>query len=114
MEKSVMKHHVMYGKDSFAVACCGSSVSIVQIRLIAKYFNVNEIIIAFDKEYETYPSLRGHRYFEKLYGICSKYTHYANMSFLFDKNNLLEEKDAPIDKGQQVFETLFNSRVLVK
>lgn len=110
-EKSVMKHRVMYGKDSNAVACCGSNINIVQIRLLSMNFAIQEIIVAFDKEYTSYPSDVATRYFEKLYGLSQKYNNYANISFIFDTNNLLEEKDAPVDKGQAVFEQLFNARI---
>ena len=37
-------------ENSNAVACCGSSINLVQIKLLIKFFNVQEIIIALDKE----------------------------------------------------------------
>lgn len=110
-EKSVLKHRAMYGADSNAVACCGSSINLMQVRLLTKFFAIQEIIIAFDKEYVKYPSEKGNSYFDKLYSLGLKYINYANISFLFDKNNLLEEKDAPVDKGQDTFETLLNQRI---
>ena len=114
MEKSVLKHRAMYGENSNAVACCGSSINLIQIRLLAKFFPIQEIIIALDKEYVEYPSLESTRYFDKLYAMGSKYSNYANVSFIFDTENLLKEKDAPIDKGQKIFETLLSQRVAVR
>lgn len=112
-EKSCLKHRAMYGENSNAVACCGSSINLVQIKLLIKFFNVQEIIIALDKEYIEYPSAISTNYFNKLYGLGAKYSNYANISFIFDTNNLLEEKDAPVDKGSAVFEQLYNQRVAI-
>ena len=42
------------------------------------------------------------------------YKNYANFSFIFDRTNLLEKKDAPIDKGVGIFSKLFNERVEVE
>ena len=39
-----------------------------------------------------------------------KLGQYANVDYLFDKDNLLGEKDSPIDKGKEVFCTLYESR----
>lgn len=112
-EKSCLKHRVMYGSDSNAVACCGSSINLVQIRLLVKYFNIQEIVIALDKEYVDYPSAEGTHYFNKLHALGTKYANYANISFIFDTNNLLEEKDAPVDKGKIIFEKLYSQRITV-
>lgn len=112
-EKSVMKHRAIYGENSNAVACCGSNINLIQIRLLTMNFPIQEIVIALDKEYENYPSDVATNYFNKLQALGSKYNNYANISFIFDTQNLLEEKDAPIDKGQAVFEQLFNSRIRI-
>lgn len=37
--------------------------------------------------------------------------HYVNVSYIYDKDNLLNEKDAPVDKGQEIFETLYHQRL---
>ena len=36
---------------------------------------------------------------------------YVNVEYLWDKDNLLYEKDAPVDKGLNVFETLYRQRL---
>ena len=35
---------------------------------------------------------------------------YANVEYIYDINNLLGEKDSPVDKGLRVFESLYNNR----
>ena len=38
----------------------------------------------------------------------------ANFSYLWDYDNLLEEKDSPFDKGKDVFEELYKNRIRVR
>ena len=56
----------------------------------------------------------GRNYWQKLYDICDKYKSRAKMSFIWDHDNLLEKKDAPIDKGIDVFRQLYKDRVFVR
>ena len=41
----------------------------------------------------------------------NKLRQYVNIEYLCDKDNLLSEKDAPVDKGEEVFDVLYNSRI---
>lgn len=42
-----------------------------------------------------------------------KLKQYVNVDYLWDKDNLLGEKDAPVDKGKEVFERLYECRKLL-
>jgi len=69
-----------------------------------------EIVLCFDKA-----ELPGEdKYFNKLYSICERYKNYCNFSFVYDRENLLELKDSPSDKGEEVFRKLIEKRVKVK
>jgi hypothetical protein len=70
--------------------------------------------LAYDKEYENFSSEKGKKYFEKLKQMCEKYKNYCNFSFIFDFDNLLKEKQAPIDAGKEIFEKLMKERVEIK
>lgn len=111
-EKSVLKMSSYYN-DNISVAVCGSNFNKMQLNLILYKANVDEVIIAFDKEYEKLNSQKANDYFEKLYNLCKKYNRYYNFSFIFDKDNLLDYKDSPIDRGKEIFEKLLNKRVIV-
>lgn len=108
-EKSCILSETYFGQDNVGVAVCGSNFSKNQLNLLLKYFEVNEIIIAFDKEYHDGVSAR--KYFKKLKDMCEKYNNYCNFSFIFDIDNLLDEKDSPIDKGKEIFMQLLNKRI---
>ena len=43
-----------------------------------------------------------------------KLNRYVNCEFLWDSKGLLDEKDSPVDKGLEVFNTLYEDRFLVR
>ena len=51
--------------------------------------------------------------FNKLWNIGKKYSNYADFSFIYDRENLLDMKDSPTDKGSEVFWKLYRRRVRV-
>lgn len=40
-----------------------------------------------------------------------KLMQYVNVYYLYDKDNLLDSKDAPVDKGEKVFKRLYESKI---
>lgn len=113
-EKSCMIDDAFYGPFSVAVATCGSQLNRFQINLLVQELGVNEIILAYDKEYDEPYSLQGRMYREKLIQKCERYRGLANFYYIFDEHNLLDKKDAPCDKGQEVLETLMKRRIKIK
>lgn len=107
-EKSVIKME-NFSNENCSVAVCGSKLSKYQFNLLFKECCPKEIIICFDKE----ELPKKHTYFDKLWSICEKYKNYCNMSFIYDRNELLDMKDSPIDKGNEVFKKLLERRVKV-
>lgn len=107
-EKSCLKSYEYYGNNSIMVASCGSHINKNQIKILTKNFELNEIIIAYDKEYTDYQSLID--YSLRMKEMCKKYSQYCNFSFIRDIKNLLQYKDSPIDRGKEKFEQLFNER----
>lgn len=108
-EKSVMQmEHFSFPNCSAAV--CGSNFNKYQLNILMKYCAPSEIVICFDKE-----ELPGEeKYFDKLYNICKKYNAYCNFSFVYDRQGLLDLKDSPSDKGEEVFCKLLEKRVKVR
>ena len=97
-QKSVLKRDSL--KDYTATAICGHDISEDQVRILCG-LNLKEIVIAFDKDV----SLNEIRHqCEKFYGI-------RNISYIYDTDNLLGDKDSPADKGQYIYQTLFENRI---
>ena len=104
-EKSVLKLDTITGGHSFGVALAGSSLSDWQANLIykiAKKIKDLEIIIGLDKDVDGLYVLQ----------MCKQLKDVGceNLSYIDDKNDLLSQKDSPIDKGIKVFWELFESR----
>ena len=112
-EKSVLKYASYFGEDNnISVACCGSNLSAHQVQLLLK-LKVNEIIIAFDRQFETIGDEQFNKLKKNLMGLNNKYKNYANISFMFDKNMITGYKSSPIDEGKEKFIELFENRILL-
>lgn len=96
-----------FNMDNCAVAVCGSNFNIFQLKLLMKYAHPKEIVICFDNEEE--PNSK--KYLNKLCTIGTKYKNYCNFSIVYDKNGLLDKKDSPVDKGEEVFKALLSRRI---
>ena len=108
-EKSVLQF------DSFdfpncSAAVCGSQFNKHALKLLMQTAHPREVVICFDKEEKP----GSDEYFYKLYNIGKKYSTYCDFSFIYDKSNLLELKESPVDRGADTFWKLYKQRVKVK
>jgi hypothetical protein len=110
-QKGVLQCDTYYGDNSFVLGVSGSIISNHQRDLIIQT-GVNEVIIAFDKEYRTAEELD--RYIAKIKRITQKFMNFCNVYVIIDFDNLLDYKDSPTDKGSEVLETLMKNKILLK
>lgn len=109
LEKSCLQYNSMYSKEqNICVACCGSSFHKFQLDLLIQA-GAERIIIAFDREWTN--NEEKEKYFNKLQNLCKKYSNYCLMGFIFDHNELLNNKESPFDKGREIFEQIFKKGV---
>ena len=114
MEKSPLLYASYFGIDNdITVACCGSNLLNNQVQLLLS-LGVEEIIIAFDKQFQEIGDDEWKRLTKNLKTLHKKYGNYVQISYLFDKKNLLGYKESPIDRGPEVFIQMFNERVVIK
>ena len=112
-EKSCMLHQTYFGIDhDISVACCGSSISAYQMQMLLD-LNVQNVIIAFDKQFQKTKTTESKAWEKKLMKIYEKFGDQVLLSFIWDKEGLLGYKDSPIDCGKETFEYLFNNRITV-
>ena len=113
MEKSCLLYASYFGEDNdITVATCGSSLINYQVKLLLS-LGVKEIIVGFDKQFQEIGDDEWKRWTKKLTDINTKYGKECQISFLFDKNKLLEYKNSPIDQGPEVFMELFKERIII-
>ena len=66
-----------------------------------------------DKQYEEIGNKEWQRWVQKYYQIHNKYGGLVQISYLFDFDKYLDYKDSPIDKGKEIFLTLYNNRIRI-
>lgn len=121
-EKSVLLSDTYYGDNSIAVATCGFNISEWQIKAIYDY--VEEVYIAFDKDYDSTlkniyqqnPDIYREylRYEEKFKSLAKKFNGRCVVKRIKDDKNLLDIKDSPFDKGKNVLEYLMKRAKVIK
>ena len=96
-EKSVLKRDSL--NDSTGVAVSGHEISDEQVKIL---IGLNcEIIIAFDKDIDI----------DHVRHCCEKFYRIRKVSYIWDKYDLLGEKDSPADAQNKIFEFLMQYRV---
>jgi DNA primase len=68
-----------------------------QVKLLARLGC--RVVFALDKEVDV----------RKDHNIA-RLKRYVNVEYIYDRDNLLDDKDAPVDKGKEVFERLYGQR----
>ena len=112
-EKSSLLYGSYFGLDNdISVAVCGSNLINHQVDLLLS-LGVKEIIVAFDKQFKESGDDEFKRWTQKLTDIHRKYSPKVQISFMFDKWNLLGYKDSPIDQGADTFMKLFKDRIVL-
>jgi len=126
-EKSVWIYNSYYGNENnITVATCGMNLTLYQFNLI-KLLGVEEIILAYDKQYQIdylndednidYRSKEWKEYegyIKTIIKIANMSMSYYNISVIACWDNRLEYKDAPVDRGKNVFEELYKDRHMVE
>lgn len=112
-EKSCLLYQSYFGlENDISVACCGSSVSAYQIQLLIEA-GVEEIIIAFDRQFQEIGDTEFQHLKNNLLKLRAKYKNFVTISFIFDSKMLTNYKDSPIDCGPEIFLQLFKDRILL-
>ena len=108
-EKGVLQADSYLHNENIVLSVCGSNVSKYQRNMILS-LNVDEVILAFDKQYTVIDSEEYKLWDNKFKKIASLFTPYVNFSIMRDYNNLLDYKDSPTDKGKDIFLKLYKDR----
>lgn len=112
-EKSVLKYATDFGwNNNISVACCGSNVSSHQIQLLLDS-GAQEIIIAFDRQFQEIGDAEFQHLKLNLLKIRTKFKNDVLISFIFDKNMITGYKQSPIDEGKEKFLQLYKERIFI-
>lgn len=112
-EKSVLKYATDFGwNNNISVACCGSNISSHQIQLLLDC-GAQEIIIAFDRQFQEIGDAEFKHLKLNLLKIRTKFKNDVLISFIFDKNMITGYKQSPIDEGKEKFLQLYKERIFI-
>lgn len=95
--KSVLKRYSR--KDGSCVSVGGTSISDEQVKILIG-LNV-EIVIAFDQGIAE----------EMVWERCNKFYGVRNISYIYDRWDILDSKESPADKPNKVYNFMFKHRV---
>lgn len=110
-EKSCLMYQTYFGTDAdISVATCGSNLSSYQVQLLLDK-GVNEIVIAFDRQFKNVGDEEFKILTKKLEKFYYKYKNDVDMSFILDKGKITNYKASPIDEGKDKFIYLYNKRI---
>ena len=110
-EKSSLLYQSYFGfENDISVACCGSNISAYQIQLLLD-FNVKEITVAFDRQFQEIGDEEFKHLTNNLTKIHDRYKNYVDISFIFDKKMRTGYKDSPVDCGKDMFLQLWKERI---
>lgn len=111
-EKFSMQIATLFPENSIGVAAMGSNISQWHIEILEE-LEVENVIIAFDKEFEENGSSEELLYKTKIeLKIIERLRQKFNVGLLWDNKNLLDYKDAPTDKGREVFLELYKDMII--
>lgn len=107
MQLDTMQFHIP------GVGISGSSISDEQIKILVD-LGVENVILGLDKEFKQTGTEEELFYKKKVTsGFIDKMLPYFRLFIIWDTQNLLDYKDAPTDKGREVFEKLFEKRIFI-
>lgn len=110
-EKSCLKYQSYFGFDKdISVASCGSNISQQQVQMLLEA-GAEEIIIAFDRQFQKIGDDEFVRLKDNLMKIRNKFKNYVTVSFIFDKRMITGYKDSPLDQGPEKFLKLYKERI---
>ena len=112
-EKSVLLDETYHPGHGICVACCGHKISKYHIYTLVYEYNVQEIVIAYDKD-DPIDSEKGKELKQSIIKLGQTYKHCVNISYIWDYNNKLDLKDSPYDKGKATFEYLYRTRIKIR
>lgn len=112
-EKSPLIMDSFYGSGNCSVAICGSNMSRYQMAILLNLCDIEEFIIAFDKQWDNKEDEIKWR--KKIERMCKPLLDIGKkISLIWDREGLLGYKEAPCDQGKVVFEKLLKKREEIK
>ena len=110
-EKSTLQCESYYPNENFSVAQCGSNLSNAQRDILIYDLEVEEVIIALDKQYKNTEDKEHEEYVKKVCKIANKLVNYVNVYIIYCTDDRLDYKSSPTDHGKEILEQLMKEKI---
>lgn len=109
-EKMTLQYRSYFGPDKdISVACCGSNISSYQMQELINA-GAKEVIVAFDRQFQKIGDKEYEHLMQNFQKLKEKYSNLVTLSFIIDLRMITDYKDAPTDKGPEIFLELYKRR----
>lgn len=108
-EKAVLQAESMFKENNITLAVCGSSISSWQLSMLVYDLGIEELIIAFDKEYSNFEEQ--YDYIKKIKAQLGKIENFVSIGVLIDDKNIFSLKESPFDRTANDFKKLSIRRI---
>lgn len=113
-EKSVLQCESYFPNNNFSLALLGSNISRYQANLLIDKLGINEVILAFDRDYVDRDDSKYEIFIRKVMKAYRLFSNFCSVYIIDDLNTgLLNLKDSPSDKGKEVFEELLRNKQII-
>ena len=112
-EKSVLQAYSYYNEDCFALATCGSAISLTQIKILLHDLKIEELIYAPDRDYHESDSFEAQIWWNKIMKRLAPLVPYVKVTLLADRKERLGFKDSPTDKGKEILNQLLDEKIII-
>jgi DNA primase len=110
-EKGPMQLDTMLPNMSIGGGISGSALTNEQVKILLS-LGIEHVVLGLDKEFEKNGTEEEKFYKEKIKsGFIDKLYPYFHVSVLWDTKGLLNLKDAPTDRGKDIFLELWNNKI---
>ena len=113
-EKSVLLAQTYFGDDNnFTAAVCGSNITQTQMRIMLQELKVEEVMIAFDREYHEADSFEAEIYWQKLVKKVAPLIPFCKVYLILDTKHRIPYKGSPLDMGVEILKELMKEKFLI-
>lgn len=95
-EKSILQWDTMSDTPNNSLAVCGQNISKWQMDMLVYFLGVERVIIAFDKEYDSYT--QAFEYVQKIKNKVGFLLNFADVYVMIDEDNTFRKKESPFDR----------------
>ena len=112
-EKGVLQMEDMYPGTNISVALCGSSMSLMQSKILLE-LGIKECLFCMDKQYKTIEEMEIWK--TKVFKLALELVRNGVECYLLldDIEGLTEYRDAPSDKGIEIFKELVRNKIKIE